>query len=57
MQCPQCESHDIYSVLLWPRENMQDLSCDCMDCGCLFDVIDGKAVIEQEGWLKDENSY
>jgi Zn ribbon nucleic-acid-binding protein len=48
-ECPQCASHDVYSRLLFPRENFVDLECECLECGCLFDVVDGTTVVERDG--------
>lgn len=49
LECPECHSHDIASEYLWPRENLTDKSCECLECGCLFDVIQNTVVIEKAG--------
>lgn len=49
MNCPSCDSTDIHSEYLWPRENMKDIYCECNECGCFFDVIDNTTVIEVDG--------
>jgi len=38
-ECPNCGSTDIHTQYLFPRENKDDLKCECLECGNKWDVI------------------
>jgi uncharacterized Zn finger protein len=39
MDCMECGSSDVDTEYLWPRENLDDLECECMECGHKWNLI------------------
>ena len=39
MDCEACGSNDVDIEYLWPRENLDDLACECCECGNKWELI------------------
>lgn len=46
-ECSECGSTDVHTEYLFPRENLDDLSCQCLECGYRWDLIIRKEKYEQ----------
>jgi hypothetical protein len=38
-RCLECGSTDIHETYLFPRENLDDLECECCECGHKWALI------------------
>lgn len=47
-ECPDCGSDEIRTEYLFARENLDDVTCECLECGKTWDVIVTKEINESE---------
>jgi len=55
-RCLECGSTDIHETYLFPRENLDDLSCECLECGKEWSAIAIRLILNEEKYMSNKVS-